>query len=457
MSTQSPSRNHDPLALQRELQELSEVVSPTDLVDLLLERAFGMHATDLHFDPTEEGMRVRLRKDGRLHDILNLYRDSSQQVVSRLKLLADLDITERRIAQDGHISNFSTKSGRRDVRIATSPTVHGERVVLRLMPDTSQLQNLEDLGLAEEQQADLRKMLDVPYGTILAAGPVGSGKTTAMYACLGELNESDQSVVTIEDPVERRIAGMSQIQIDPRVDFGFPDALKGCLRQDPDVMMVGEIRDAETAQIACRAGLTGVTVLSTIHANDTATTIDVLREFGIPPMFIAESLVGVVSMRLVRKICEHCRELYEADEATAAALSAGSEGDAEPSAEARDESSSEPHGLPVHDHQGQHAAPAAEDDGPTDDSGEPLMLARGAGCGSCFGTGYAGRTGIFELLVVDKDVRKAIVRERPADEIKKIARRRGFMTLSDAARRKVLDHETTTEEYFETLTFETRR
>src|SRR5690606_25808095 len=221
-------------------------------------------------------------------------------------------ITERRLAQDGHISSSSIRH-RRDVRVGSGPTIYGERLVLRLMPDSEILTDLEELGFEPEQVQAVRKAVQVACGMVLSVGPVGCGKSTTTYACLSLLNDPGLSLTTIEDPVERRIAGVNQIQIDPKIDFGFPQALRGVLRQDPDVMMVGEIRDPGTAHIAARAGLIGIRVLSTMHANNCASVIDIFREFGIPPMFIADAVNCVVAQRLLRKVCRHSREEYTPD------------------------------------------------------------------------------------------------------------------------------------------------
>jgi len=300
-------------ALEEELRGLVDVVGPGPLVDLLLERAFQLKATDIHLDPNDRGLLVRLRVDGLLHNVLDLPSNVTSHVISRIKLLANMDITERRVSQDGHISN-AVLQHQRDIRVGSGPTIHGERLVLRLMPDSREYVKLEELGFDENQVSQLQRCIQKPYGMVLSVGPVGSGKSTTMYSCLQELNETAKSLVTIEDPVERRLDNVNQIQVDPKIDFGFVEALRGVLRQDPDVMMVGEIRDPETAHIACRAGLTGVVVLSTLHANDTAATIDVFREFGIPPMFIADSLQGIVSQRLLRRVCQECCEDVELDD-----------------------------------------------------------------------------------------------------------------------------------------------
>ena len=396
-------------ALQEELHGLVDVVGPGPLVDLLLERAFQLNTTDIHFDPNPAGLRIRLRVDGLLHDVLQLPTEMMAQVISRVKLMANMDITERRFAQDGHISNAVLQQ-QRDIRVGSGPTIYGERLVLRLMPDTKSFSTLEELGLDDQQIELVRKFVHSPYGTVLSSGPVGSGKSTSMYAALQMLNDRTRSLVTIEDPVERRVEGVNQIQVDTKIDFNFVEALRGVLRQDPDVMMVGEIRDPETAHIAVRAGLTGVVVLSTLHANNTASTIDVFREFGIPPMFIADSLVGILSQRLLRKVCTNCLSTYHPDAATCAILGI-------------DPSEAENH-----------------------------ELVRGEGCDGCFHTGYQGRTGVFEIMSVDGEIREAILKEKSHDEIMQIAVNHGMETLEHAARNKVLNKITSVEEMHRVMT-----
>ena len=400
-----PRRNpSEQRALQAELRELADVVGPGPLVDLLLERAFQMQATDIHLDPTGEDLRVRVRVDGLLHDILRLPADTQSQVISRVKLLGGMDITEKRHAQDGHISN-SVAGVERDVRVGSGPTIHGERLVLRLMPDSGSFNTLGELGMREEQRKLLEAQLDRPYGMVLAVGPVGSGKTTTMYAGLSGLNDPHKSLVTIEDPVERRIEGVNQIQVDARTNFGFPEALRACLRQDPNVMMVGEVRDAETAHIAGRSALTGVLVLSTMHAADAAAAIDVLREFDVPPPVIADAVNCVVSQRLIRRVSPKSREEYAPDESTAALLNLSRE------------------------------------------ERESATLARGIAAEENFGTGYVGRTGIYEIMPIDGDVRRAILDDASTGEIREIARENGMSTLEAEARRKALAGETSVEEY----------
>jgi len=390
-------------ALQEELRELVDVVGPGPLVDLLLERAFQLNATDVHLDPNEHGLRVRLRGDGMLHDVLELPSRVTGHVVSRLKILGGMDITERRMAQDGHISKAVLKH-QRDIRVGGGPTIHGERIVLRLMPDDESFTDLNQLGFETEQLEQVKRMANIPYGVLLAVGPVGSGKSTTMYSCLGLRNKPTESVVTIEDPVERQITGVNQIQIDPKIDFTFVKALRGVLRQDPDVMMVGEIRDPETAQIGVRAGLTGVTVLSTLHASDSLAAIDVFREFGVPPMFIVDAIKCIVAQRLIRMICTNCREEYAADQTASEVL------------------------------------------GLTEEEVASATLARGKGCDACFQTGYSGRTGVFEVLSFTSELRNAVLRQDGQDDLRAITTKSNLVTLDRAARAKVLRGETTVDE-----------
>jgi type II secretory ATPase GspE/PulE/Tfp pilus assembly ATPase PilB-like protein len=272
------------------------------------------------------------------------------------------------------------------------------------MPDSRVLRRLEDLGLEPEQITQLRGHIGRPYGMVLSAGPVGSGKSTTIYGCLELLNHPAKSVVTIEDPIERRMPGVNQIQIEPRIGFGFVEALRGVLRQDPNVMMIGEIRDPETAHIGIRAARTGVLVLSTLHANDAAASFDVFRDFGVPPAFIADSLQAVVAQRLLRKVCPHCRTMVSADEPTRHILGLGGE-------------------VPP-----------------------DVQLAHGTGCDVCFQTGYLGRTGVFEIISVDDDLKHALITGVPRSELVRMAREKGMLSLQGAACRKVLAGQTTVEE-----------
>lgn len=397
-------QNEQQRALREELTLLMDEVAPRDLIDLLLERSFEKRATDVHFDPIPAGLRVRLRIDGILQDIVILPEEIRAQVVSRLKLIGGMNITEHRVPQDGRIS-MSVFDRLRDIRIGSSPTIYGERLVLRLMPDNQSLTNLEELGFFPEQLARLETALRAPYGMILSAGPVGSGKTTTMYSCLDRLNQPGRSLVTIEDPVERRISGVNQIQVEPAHEFGFVPALKGVLRQDPNVIMVGEIRDSETAHIASRASLTGILSLSTIHANDAASVVGIFREYDIRPLFIADSLRCIISQRLIRKNCQHCLQPVPREEILPAALKL--------------------------------------------DENDPRLaqLQRGAGCKQCFGSGYFGRIGIYEVLLMTPEIRTAIIHGEGAAAIRELAREQGMLTLDDAVRAHVLNGTTTLQEY----------
>lgn len=405
MSESSQSAHN---ALREEMQALSDVVAPAKLIDLLLERAFQNRATDIHFDPLPSGLRIRLRVDGLLHDVITLPDEMKNQVISRLKLMANMNITEHRYAQDGRIS-VTILEDNRDIRVGGGPTIYGERLVLRLMPDQKSFNKLSELGFREDQLQTIHKALEFPYGMILSVGPVGSGKTTTLYSCLERLNLPEKSIATIEDPVERKMMGINQIQAEPNIDFGFVEALKGLLRQDPNIIMVGEIRDSETAQIAARASLTGILALSTLHANDSSSVVGIFREFGIKPLFVADSIRCIVAQRLIRKICDHCQENFEPDEVMLAELSVSS---------------------------------PAELDRP---------LVRGKGCNHCFGTGYLGRTGIFEVMMNTPEVRSAILHGKGPGEIREICRNGGMMTLEDCAREKVLAGETTLEEFHRVL------
>lgn len=395
-------------ALQEELRELMGVVGPVPLVDLLFERAFQLRATDIHLDPHETGVRVRIRVDGMLHDVLQIPSSQAPHMISRIKLMAGLNIAERRLPQDGHIPG-AIPDQHRDIRVGSGPTTFGERLVLRLMPDRAALNRFDELGFEPDQVRQLEELLASPHGMLLSAGPVGSGKSTLMYTCIDSLNDISRSIVSIEDPVERRVVGVSQIQVEPKIGFGFVEALRAVLRQDPNVIMVGEIRDSETAQIAVRAGRTGVQVLSTIHAQDAAAALDMLRDFQVPAMFIADSVEGIISQRLLRKVCPNCVESYRPDPATWVTLGVDFQtvGDRE--------------------------------------------LRRGKGCDACFQTGYLGRTGVFEIFQMDHELRTAVLACTPRQALMEKARRKGMRLLPQVAAQKVLDGVTTVEEMHRVL------
>ncbi len=402
MSTNMSERAENS-ALTAELEELLDVVEPGAVADMILQRAFSYGATDVHLDAVPAGMRIRFRIDGLLRDIIPVPSDKASNIVSRIKVLANMDITERRLPQDGRISSTNLEGVDRDVRVGTISTIHGERIVMRMMPDPSQFTSIDSLGMYSDQLDQINNLLRTPYGLVLVVGPVGAGKTTTLYNFVASLNQPEKSIVTIEDPVERRLPGASQIQIENRSGLTFPTALRGILRQDPNVMCIGEIRDAETAKIASRAATTGVLVMSTLHANDTASAVDVLRQFGIPSMVIADSLRAVISQRLIHRVCEQSRQEVLPDEEARTLLKL-----------------------------------------PQDDSTTKIVEGVAAPCN--FQTGYMGRTAIFESMIVGRNLREAIHQESASYQIQDAALADGMISLEESARRRVLDHTTSLDE-----------
>ncbi len=393
--------------LRDELMELLDVVGPGKLGDVVLDRAFSLNATDLHFEPTGNGLRIRMRVDGLLHDVARLPNSATAPLISRFKVMAGMDIAERRFAQDGHLT-YVSQSMARDVRLGSGPTIYGERIILRLQPDPRQFPKIDDLGLDGRDAASLRRCLNSPYGLILIVGPVGSGKTTTGYSCLRELNDPQRSLVTIEDPVERRMVDVSQVQVEPKIGFDFANALRCVLRQDPDIMMVGEIRDAETAQIACQSALTGVLVISTLHANSAVAAIDVLKNFGVPTPILANCLRGIVSQRLVLQVCPKHRQEYVPTEAECRIL-------------------------------GIEPAEAANHN-----------LVRGVSHDDNFHSGYFGRVGIYEIMEIHRELQSCILRNAPINELSAIAESNGMRTLTNAIRQKVLDRVTSIDQFHAT-------
>lgn len=387
------------------LREIAATAGPVDLVTEVLGRACDCRATDVHFDPQEGHTRVRYRIDGQLHDVLDLEAGIATSLVSRLKVMANLNIVERRHAQDGRITiRYKEKS--RDLRIATMPTVLGEKVVVRIHETLNEAIGFDALGLSPREAEQLAGLCAQPYGAVLVAGPVGAGKTTTLYSCLSRVNLPTRNVMTIEDPVEHRLAGVNQMQVDNKALVGFGEGLRAMLRQDPDVVMIGEIRDEETAQIGIRAAMTGVLVFSSIHAADSPGTIGNLYEFKIPGYLLSNTLLGVISQRLMRKVCPYCRVEYEPDERVFSLL-----------------------GVDPDDHPG-------------------LVLAKGTGCGSCFGTGYLGRTGIFEIMEIGEVLRELIFQQISKDVVRKVAVELGMQTLRRSAVDKVLQGYSTVEEVY---------
>ena len=394
--------------IRNELKVIAETADSTDLVTQILDRAFESRATDVHFDPQDACLRVRYRIDGQLHDVLELDSALAPSLISRIKVMADLNIVERRHPQDGRV-RFPHRGVVRDLRVATIPTLLGEKVVVRVHEATSADYGFDALGLTAAQAEQLAGLCTKPYGAVLVAGPVGAGKTTTLYTCLGRINAPTSNVMTIEDPVERRLPGVNQVQVDPRLDMTFGGGLKAMLRQDPDVIMIGEIRDVETAQIGIRAALTGVLVFSTIHAADAVSALTNLYDFQVPGYMLSNTLLAVISQRLLRKVCPHCKVTYPATDEELAML------DVDPA---------------------EHAG---------------AMLARGEGCPACFGSGYLGRSGIFEILEVDDTLRELIFQQIAKDVLRRVAVDLGMRTLKRNAADKVLEGATTLEEMYRVI------
>lgn len=376
--------------------------SVVQMVSTIIEGAVNSGATDVHLDPQEPEMRVRYRIDGVLHDIMSIPEELEAAVVSRIKIIADLDITETRHPQDGHIS---LEVGERefDVRVATLPTYLGERVVLRMLDQSSILSGIRDLGLESDDQETFMRIIEQPYGMILVTGPTGSGKTTTLYAALNQKNVMTDSIVTLEDPVEYQLSGINQVQIDTDIDRTFANTLRAALRQDIDVLLVGEIRDSETARIAVRAAMTGHLVFSTLHTNDAPEAISTLRNMDVPAYLISSALTAVIGQRLVRTICQECRTAFKPPATLLKSL-----------------------GLPA----------------------TTKKLYRGTGCDACYHTGNFGRTGIFEILELNESVRKLIEKEASADELMKAVK---LKTMAMRCRQKVKDGVVNPEEFLRVI------
>lgn len=376
------------------LHEISEDAPIVKLVNLIITRAVNERASDIHIEPQEKDMRVRYRIDGVLHEVMRSPRQIQPAVLSRFKIMASMDIAETRKPQDGHCG-LSINGKAIDFRVATLPTVYGERIVLRILEKESIMLNLDDLGFLPESLEKFKQAYSQPYGAILVTGPTGSGKSTSLYATLNVLNTQAKNIVTIEDPVEYRLPGINQVQINTRAGLTFARGLRAILRTSPDIVMVGEIRDQETASIAIEAALTGHLVLSTLHTNDAPGAIARLTEMGIEPFLISSAIDCVQAQRLARRLCSECKEAYK------------------PSRQALDDV-----GFPIEG-----------SDGPT--------LYRAKGCSKCNGTGYKGRCGIYEVMLMSEQLERLTVARASAEEIKKMAISEGMMTLRDDGMEKV--------------------
>jgi general secretion pathway protein E len=375
------------------------------LVNKILFHAVHSRASDIHIEPYENEVNIRFRVDGVLRNILTVPKAQMAPVFSRLKIMANLNIAEHRLPQDGQ-SRVSIGAELVDIRVSVIPTAGGERVVLRLLDKGRGELKLEEIGFGPPLLKTFRSLIGVSHGIILITGPTGSGKTTTLYAALNELNCQERNILTVEDPVEYQLPGIGQMQVRPKIDLTFANCLRHILRQDPDIIMIGEIRDRETAEIAIQASLTGHLVLSTLHTNDAASAVTRLTDMGIEPYLISSTVVGVMAQRLVRMICPDCKEPYDPPDGTVAwtelrQVAKGS-----------------------------------------------VQLYQGRGCDKCLGTGYLGRTGIFELLLVDDRIRHMIVSRQEAHLIKQAAVEKRMATLRQDGLHKALTGTTTLPEVY---------
>lgn len=376
-------------------------------VEEIIQKAIEFGVSDIHIEPFEKTYRLRYRLDGVLQEIAQLPISQKDALVSRIKILANLDIAEKRRPQDGRIKTKSKKGNDIDLRVSTLPTHYGEKVVMRILDKSHLSLNLENLGFEGEILSQFRKGIHNPYGMILVTGPTGSGKTTSLYAALNELNTDEVNITTIEDPIEYNLEGINQTQVHEEIDLTFANVLRSILRQDPNIIMVGEIRDKETAEIAIRSALTGHLVFSTLHTNDAASAVSRLTDMGVESFLVASSVRLVMAQRLVRKICTDCKESYSPD-------------------------------------------PIILKDLGMDNQAEELQ--RGRGCDTCNQTGYKGRTALIEILVVNDEMASLISDDANTGQIRELAKKQGMITLRDTGIQKIKAGLTTVEEiYWETV------
>jgi general secretion pathway protein E len=391
------------------VEELVDIIDVTDeapiirWVNSILFQAVKEKASDIHLEPGEREVIVRYRRDGVLFAAHHANRQYLPSVIARVKIMAGLNIAEKRLPQDGRIRR---KIAGRDIdmRVATVPTAHGERVTMRLLDRSSVLFGLEQLGFWPDQMRIINDVIHRPHGIFLVTGPTGSGKTTTLYACLSKINSPDINILTVEDPVEYQLDGISQVQVNPKIDLTFASGLRSFLRHDPDVIMVGEIRDAETAGVAINASLTGHLVLSTVHTNDAASAITRLIDMGIEPFLVASTLMASMAQRLIRRVCVECREPHTPRPEELRSL------------------------------------------GISEEQAEASVIYRARGCKTCKETGYRGRTAIYELLPVDEETRMLTMKRSDAGAIKRAGTQKGMLTLREDGARRVLAGLTTPEE-----------
>ncbi len=389
-----------------QLRDLATEAPVVRLVNHVINQALEVKASDIHFEPFRDNLKIRFRIDGVLHDVETVSKKLQPAITSRLKLMAKMNIAEMRLPQDGRIK---VKDGQReiDIRVSSLPTIFGESIVLRLLNRDEVKLELESLGIAPDILDRFDRLIRRPYGMILVTGPTGSGKTTTLYSVMNRINSPDKKIVTVEDPVEYQLEGINQLQVKSGIGLTFASALRTILRQDPDVILIGEIRDRETAEIAVQSALTGHLVFSTLHTNDAASAITRLQEMGVESYLISSCLLAIMAQRLVRKICPHCREEYD---------------------------------LPS-----EFVAEAASALGVSEDE-VPRKTWRGAGCPSCANTGYSGRTGIYELIEISEAIASLILNGENSSAISSRAQKLGMRTLRQDGLARVLEGVTTLEE-----------
>ena len=401
----------DPDVLFSKIEEVGDLLDDTShspvirLVNLMLSQAVRNNVSDIHIEPYQNLLKIRQRLDGILYDMFAPPKHVQSALTSRIKLMAKMNIAEKRLPQDGRIE---IKVGNKDIdiRVSTLPTAFGERVVMRLLDKSTVRMSLSDLGMSADCLNIFSRMISAPNGIILVTGPTGSGKTTTLYAALTAINNVDINIITVEDPIEYRIPGIGQVQVNPKIDLTFASGLRSIVRQDPDVILIGEIRDFETAEIAIQSALTGHLVFSTVHTNDAVSTITRLRDMGVESFLIASSVNAILAQRLVRIICPSCKEAYAPD--------------------------------PVE----------LERIGLTPEILGERQIFRGSGCDECHQTGYQGRCGIHEFLVVDEAVKSMILKTSDSSELKRYVRGQGMTTLVQDGAEKVLRGITTIAEVY---------